>query len=701
MSASPYLRTAHSGPFKAAQSYGPADDLLFHGRDGDASALAQFLADRPFAVLTAPSGTGKTSLLQAKTMPLLEAERWFTVYARPHDDPGASLKSALSEHLLPDPVAVAQAILRLIERAPGHGAATLADALDWYAGQPIVDRVAQRHFASPSSEESQPLPMFCRALRGSIGVSDLIEHFEALVADGPAMSLTPLTPLDAMVECMNHPRTHSLWAQWRERFDAGLGVAGWLSVFHDEWAPLRPGVSGVIIVLDQVEELFTQFAQGTLDRFLVDAQRWILPSGAAESRRPLNLTLALRKEFFADIVPHLSTFGSVERLAFFLNPMTAAQALDALGKPASLFGVEFEPAVPPGAGVAGDIGCLAKVLSLAVEDGCTFSQDDFLPVADGSDPLAAQGRFAPALISLIGAHLWVKLQGSDAPSVKPLSWDAFTQLIPNLDDVFMRFLADALAFFDDPSRAPGAASRFDALELLDCLVTSTGYRNIVAEVELKGRLPLPLATATDLLDDMDQQLKLVRRESRGRGRFVEIMHERLIDPVRRQLAASRQLDTARAALMLARDTLDVLPDDPNPTRDPVPFPHLRDAMVQYRDRVNLDRLSTKHLLRSLLCSGPDNDPAAGHRELGLASWKATVIDLSERLDDRSRDRAMRLPLLAGLELDFAIDAARESEASLDNDHLRHLALSALADRSAAAGERIRDAFDVLLAKEYR
>jgi hypothetical protein len=37
--------------------------------------------------LTAPSGIGKTSLLHARVLPLLERERWLTVWARPHDIP--------------------------------------------------------------------------------------------------------------------------------------------------------------------------------------------------------------------------------------------------------------------------------------------------------------------------------------------------------------------------------------------------------------------------------------------------------------------------------------------------------------------------------------------------------------------------------------------------------------------------------------
>ena len=59
------------GPFKGAQSYGPADGDLFHGREAEGTALARFISDRPVSVLSAPSGIGKTSLLHAKVLPLL------------------------------------------------------------------------------------------------------------------------------------------------------------------------------------------------------------------------------------------------------------------------------------------------------------------------------------------------------------------------------------------------------------------------------------------------------------------------------------------------------------------------------------------------------------------------------------------------------------------------------------------------------
>jgi hypothetical protein len=304
-------------------------------------------------------------------------------------------------------------------------------------------------------------------------------------------------------------------------------------------------------------------------------------------------------------------------------------------------------------------------------------------------------RYSPALISLIGDHLWAKIRverKTDGDMECPLSWEEFRRLIPRLDSIFESFLDKAMNRIDgklDPNRA----SRFDALELLDRLVTTTGFRSIVQEEELVRQLPLKAGDARALLDLVDHDLKLVRRESRRGGRVVEIMHERLIPPVRQMLSELRRQDSRRANLLPAYDMLYTLPDEPNVASDPLP-PHFREALVQYFDRLDLDFLATKILLRSTLFSGP------GKGEGARARWNRTIRKLVEAIRNRipTSERAS-LALLYGDDLDQALAVQSKTGLACDRETARRLTLSALGDRSTRASARIRQSIHNLIMAE--
>jgi len=338
--------------------------------------------------------------------------------------------------------------------------------------------------------------------------------------------------------------------------------------------------------------------------------------------------------------------------------MSLDEARNALGRPAALFGLSF-------AGTkAGNPGCLDRVLALTLEDGAVIERDNSGEKKEAELP---EGRhYAPALISLVGAHLWARLKAeSSLPA--PLTWEAFTRLVPDLNDVFESFLSNALARIERRNEQHSLTS-FDALELLDRLVTSTGFRNILAEENF-----------------MDHEVRLIRRESRRGGRFVEIIHERLIPPARRMLGELRRRDVLRAALASARDMLYMLPDEPDPTRDPLPA-HFREALLSHLDRLDLDGLAAKNLMRSLLVTGPDS------RDSGepWRRWSEALIILAGLAASAAPYPGRRM-LLAGEELDSALNDFDRPRQTPDSDMARHILWSALADRSDLAGDRIQRA----------
>jgi hypothetical protein len=291
------------GPFKGAQSYGPADGDLFHGREAQGTELARFISHRPISVLTAPSGIGKTSLLHAMVLPLLEKEGWLTVYARPQDDPLRSAHTALVDHMLPDPGADAGVAERLAAVLPANQTQTLRAALEWHAELPAEQRVAMRLFAPASGAEFAPLPMICRALRRSVDITDVIEDFEAVVANGRPLGLTPHTPLRELAERLRSDEIGVLWRSWTTRLTAAGDLGEALRLFREEWAPLRPRLRGVLIVLDQFEEIFTRLPTTTIEYLITAVTQLIESSIIGATAIPLHFNFSLRKEFFADIVP--------------------------------------------------------------------------------------------------------------------------------------------------------------------------------------------------------------------------------------------------------------------------------------------------------------------------------------------------------------------------------------------------------------
>jgi hypothetical protein len=679
-------------PFKAAQSYGPADGDLFFGRDAEGIALARFFQEQPVAVLTAASGIGKTSLLNARVIPLLEREQWSPACGRPREDPIEALQFAFADYLFPDPRQEAHVAAQLAAAMPDKDP-DLQSALQWFGNLSSDQRAKFRLFAPPLTEDFAPLPTICRALRKSMAIEDLIEHFEALVAHGAPLGLTPRTQLQEIVELLRQPEILRLRDDWRRRFTATRGLRGMLKLLENEWLPLRPGTAGILLILDQAEEIFTRLSPVKLEELMAEARvvlDWCVNGVPRPYLKPVHVAFSLRKEFFADLVPRLRPFGSTDRLTYFLGPLTRDEARQALGRPAKLF-VDLAPAR------GNEPSTVDRILTFALDEGVEAMPDDptIGDVREVSLPVGP--RYSPILISLVGDHLWTRIQTElkkGGTVTQPLDWHEFRRLLPRLDSIFESFLAKAMSRLET-NGGPGHATRFDVLELLDRLVTTTGFRNIVQEEELIRQLPLKGDEARALLDLADHDLKLIRRESRRGGRLVEITHEKLIPPVRQLLNELRRQDIHRATLLPAHDMLYVLPDEPSVTSDPLP-PHFRDALVYHLDRLDLDFLSTKILLRSVLISGPGKGESARER------WKGAVRKLTNNIPVASDTPEIRtsLSLLYGSQLDEAV-AALSVAGTCDRETARRLVLSALGDRSATSGARIRQTFRNLIVSELR
>lgn len=82
-------------PYKFLYAFEIEDTGIFFGRDAASDALYQALLRDRLTVLHAPSGAGKTSLLNAGLSPRLIRDGRLPVYARAHDDPVRAIKQAI------------------------------------------------------------------------------------------------------------------------------------------------------------------------------------------------------------------------------------------------------------------------------------------------------------------------------------------------------------------------------------------------------------------------------------------------------------------------------------------------------------------------------------------------------------------------------------------------------------------------------
>ena len=85
-------------PYRFLDNYRftPEDVKVFHGRKRETALLVSELTTRRLVVLFAPTGTGKSSLINAGVRPKLEAMKYKTVMVRVGRDPDQALRAALT-----------------------------------------------------------------------------------------------------------------------------------------------------------------------------------------------------------------------------------------------------------------------------------------------------------------------------------------------------------------------------------------------------------------------------------------------------------------------------------------------------------------------------------------------------------------------------------------------------------------------------
>lgn len=96
LSAPRHEAMAEDSPFRGLRTFRERDAGVFFGREAEIAAFVERLRTHPVLPVVGPSGSGKSSFIDAGVVPRLkEQQAWLVVRARPRNDPFAALATAL------------------------------------------------------------------------------------------------------------------------------------------------------------------------------------------------------------------------------------------------------------------------------------------------------------------------------------------------------------------------------------------------------------------------------------------------------------------------------------------------------------------------------------------------------------------------------------------------------------------------------
>jgi HEAT repeat protein len=550
-------------PYKGPESYQVEDADVFFGRDGEADQLMAKILSSRFTLVHAQSGAGKTSLINARIIPGLEAKGWSALRILPQNDPVASIRETTLRHVLPPPTAELKAFRRAKDTlvAPGEDL-TLNDLLDRYDRLEIRDarrrllvmplEVRWKRPSSLSPQLAHFSPLFCRLLRSQIEADAFVEHLCAIRPHEPASESTQL-PLSSESLLSEFDATLSDPALAAD-FDSLLAEVNVplsdLSVFFKELTQTygsRVTRFALVLIIDQFEELFTRFVDP--GRFGAEQQtnlpdwrlRWELfdqlerlygteisvPNALAEragTPLPIRVVVSIRNEYIAQLDPIRRFVGGFDDKCYHLNLLQKGQAAAAVREPAILFGYSYSD------------DCFSEIIA----------------------QLLKEDRFVePAHLQLVCEKLWNERgrelaaaslrQSKESPgsghdlrtAENRIELAAFEDL-GGVTGILRSFFRDFLAELD-------GAEQLETLEMLEPLVTASGTRNIVEYDQLVNAPLRDRNRRQGLLRNLINRT-IVRTERRLGGYFVEITHEFLIGPILEAIRSDREAKAAREFL---------------------------------------------------------------------------------------------------------------------------------------------------------
>ena len=281
---------------------------------------------------------------------------------------------------------------------------------------------------------------------------------------------------------------------------------GW--VYDAGATPAAPGRQRYALILDQFEEIITSHPGRWQEREAFFRQL----DAAIQADPNLWVVLVLRDDYVAALDPYAPLVFNRLRARFYMERMGKEAALEAVRQPARLHGQPFA------SGVAEQL------------------VEDLLQVSVPGQETTVLGQYVePVQLQVVCYQLWEKL-AKDA-SERQTAHEALLITAENLtaagdvEQALKEFYGATLALVLADPAVKGVSERrvrswFDA-----SLITAAGTRGLVqqGETETAG---LPNSVVRAL-----QKRFLVRGEVRGGNTWIELVHDRFVEPIRADNAA--------------------------------------------------------------------------------------------------------------------------------------------------------------------
>lgn len=261
-----------------------------------------------------------------------------------------------------------------------------------------------------------------------------------------------------------------------------------------------------LLIVDQFEELFTAHRHRWQDAesFFVQVE------GALDALPTLGVVFAMREDYVAEVEPYAPLLPRRLRARFRMERLGVEGAIQAVRKPAAQTGVPFDE------GVAERL-----VDDLRRSKVQRYGRDDEVEVL---------GRFVePVQLQVVCQRLWANLPAQEDNLIQ---WNEVQQY-GDIDRALVDFYESAIAHVIAETEVPERQVRRWTAEHL---ITSVGTRGLAMRgPEETAGLP---NTAVDVLDARH----LIRSDLRAGARWYELVHDRLIDPIRQ---SNRTWEAAR------------------------------------------------------------------------------------------------------------------------------------------------------------
>jgi hypothetical protein len=552
----------YSEPYPGQSSFELEDAAVFFGRSAEADALRERILAARITVLHATSGAGKTSLLNARIIPSLEADGWFAVRIKPGDNPIQAVKHTVIQYLFPPPEAEAAALLRLLTALEPSSGSNLAALLDTAAARLKTDPSIRFLLGPVQAGEVMPhstgfesvhgiltdfdhvRPAMCRVLAGSTPLATVERSWHTLARGAGCAESLATERLDDVIACLRSPR---FIAAYRELVASlYVPVPGLLAFFErlcEHCREVWPAF-GLVLVFDQFEELFTRFSDpGRMAPRAADDQRlddhqhadWRVraqffaeletlvassfrvtadPGGPDTTQLPLRYVLSLRDEYVARLNPVRQFAPDLDESSYRLQFLTLEQARDAITAPARMYNC------------AVDIECVSGIL----------------------DELKLEDAFVePGPLQIVCQKLWANRAHGAVSTISGVTLKTVGGVRAILEtffaDVLRRLTADlAGRHFAETEHGPDTLEQFVRLEVLDLLaklLTPSRTRNVVERIHLVRAPHRRVDLRETILSELERY-RIVRKESRLGTEFYEITHEFLVQPILDELNRDRQ-----------------------------------------------------------------------------------------------------------------------------------------------------------------